>query len=126
MLIGLSGVNMQRRTLLKQLGTASAVAVGFSGSAAAAPEGELGIDRQIDVSNLEGAFALAELLDDVDLEALHDDVDPWEVKLDISAEAESVNPASTCGDPLVDPFQDFCTVCCGSECFCVVCCCVNC
>lgn len=117
---------MQRRTLLKQLGAAGAVAVGFSGSAAAAHRGGIGIDREIDVSDLEGTYALAELADDADLEALAADVDPEEVRFDISAEAETVTPSSDCDDSLRDPFEDPCSVCCDSTCPCVVCCCFNC
>lgn len=103
MLIGMSGVSMQRRTLLKQFGTAGAAAAGFSGVATATSGREfgvdpqdLGIDRQIDVADVEGAVPLAELLEPADLDGLPDDVDPWEAHLQIGQDVDSIEVQSDC------------------------------
>lgn len=103
MIIGESGVSMQRRDLLKQLGAAGAAAVGFSGVAVAtsgpdlAFEGrDIGVDRRIDVSDRAGAVPLAELLDPTELDGLSEDLDPWATRLQIGREVDSIQVESDC------------------------------
>lgn len=112
---------MKRRTLVRGLGTASVAAAGFSGSAAAAPDVELGIEREVDVSDVEGVTTLEELLDEEDLEALDEDVNPSEVRYQVSPEAESFDVGTACHN-----YSWLCSICCGGFCPCVVCCCTNC
>ena len=86
---------MKRRTLIRQLGTASVATATFVGSAAA--ERPLGhVDREIDVSDVSGAVPLADLLDEDEVAALPDDVDPWSATITVAEETDSVAPSECC------------------------------
>lgn len=81
---------MQRRTLLKGIGTAAAASAGFAGSAAARPALGVELDRPLDVSDVSGQVALADLLDEVELRQFDGDVNPHEVTLVVTEEADTI------------------------------------
>lgn len=81
---------MQRRTLLKGVGTAAAATAGFAGSAAARPALDVELDRPLDVSDVSGRVALADLLDESELRRLDGDVDPHAKRLVVSEETDTL------------------------------------
>lgn len=107
---------MKRRTLVRKLGAAGIATTAISGSAGAdrPPIDDLGIDREFDVSSIEGQVTLDELLEPAEVESLPDDVDPSGYTLTI-APAADVTTLSHC-----------CPFCCGDQVFkqCNCSCCV--
>lgn len=87
---------MQRRTLLKGVGTAAAATAGLAGSAAARPALGVELDRPLAVSDVSGQVALADLLDESELRRLDGDVDPTDVTLVVSETADTIDPADDC------------------------------
>ena len=88
---------MKRRTLVKQLGTASLATTTLVGSAAA--ERPLGhVDREIDVSDLEGRVPLVDVLEEEELGDLADDVDPESAALTIDSDVGVLNVGEDCCD----------------------------
>lgn len=85
---------MKRRTMLRKLGAAGIATTALSGSAVAAERpadlGDLGVDRDIDVSSVDGQVSLAELLEPGDVESLADDVDPSAHTLTVAPEADVI------------------------------------
>lgn len=84
---------MQRRSVLKRLGAAGLTAGLASTPASAAVEGpDLGIEDQLDVSDVSGTVPLEDLLDgpveeevsDEFLDWLDDDVDPAKLQLTVN------------------------------------------
>lgn len=101
---------MQRRTLLRKFGTGGAVVAGFSGIAAATrpPVTDVGIDRELDVSDVEGAVPLAELLEPSELDHLPDDIDPWRRSVFVESNVATVDPASCCSTGVCCSEVDHC------------------
>ncbi len=113
---------MQRRDLLKKLGTASAATAAFSGAASASLSEGPDLDVEVDVSDVAGDVTLASLLDDAQLAQLSDDVDPSRLGVTIAPETETINPAACCAvcKYRYDPDRCHCSCCawecCGVEC----------
>lgn len=89
---------MKRRTMMRKLGAAGIGAAAISGSATAKRPSvdDLGIDRDIDVSSVEGAVTLDELLEPADVDSLADDVDPSAYKLTVAPDAEVLAIGDCC------------------------------
>lgn len=85
---------MQRRDLLKNLGTAGATTIAVTGAASASRSAEPAVDVEVDVSDVEGDVTLAALLDDEQLAMLPDDVDPTRRGMTIDADTETVDPTA--------------------------------
>lgn len=106
---------MKRRTLIRQLGAAGIGAAAISGTTAAERPSvsDLDIDRELDVSSVEGWVPLAELLEPAELASLPAGVDPSR-PISVAAEADRIT------------VQDCCTLCCrdarkACECICCEC-----
>ena len=93
---------MKRRTLVKQLGTASLATTTLVGSAAASRPA-INIDREIDVSDVSGSVPLAELLDAEELAELPDGVDPWTTSITVAEGTDGIAPSDCC---------DYMPICC--------------
>ena len=88
---------MKRRTLIRQLCTATLATTTLVGSAAAErPAVNLDVDREIDVSDVSGAVPLADLLDEGELASLPDDVDPTAAAIEVAAETDLVASPQCC------------------------------
>lgn len=87
---------MNRRNLLRNIGTAAIGIVAVAGTASASSPADLGIDRTIDVSSVEGDVTLDELLTDEDLERLSDDVDPATQGVTVDATTDEISLAACC------------------------------
>ncbi|PSP79041.1 hypothetical protein BRC81_06095 [Halobacteriales archaeon QS_1_68_20] len=100
---------------MKKVGTATAVSIGLAGTASA--NTTRGFDEAIDVSDVSGRVALADLVDERDVASLDVAVDPHQANLIISDDAITIqNISEDCC-----PHHD----CCGNvddcECECCVC-----
>lgn len=90
---------MKRRTLVRKLGAAGIATTALSAPTAAAgksPVSELGIERELDVTSVEGRVTLDELLEPHELETLPADVDPSERLLTVAPEADSITVQGCC------------------------------
>ncbi len=107
---------MKRRTVLKRVGIASAGAAAATGNAAAkrtsgdSVSGD--IDATIDVSEVSGEVALADVLTDDQLADL--DGDPSTVRLAVDAGVDEIAPSSCCSTGCCD--HDF-----SCDCGCCLC-----
>lgn len=86
---------MKRRTLIRQLGTASLATTTLVGSAAASRP-SLDLDREIDVSGVSGSVPLADVLDDEALAELPEDVDPRAATITVAEDTDVVAPSECC------------------------------
>lgn len=78
---------VQRRTLLKGIGTAATATAGLAGSASARPGVEL--DRELDVSDVSGVVPLADLLDEAERRQFGG-VDPSGAKVVVAEETDTI------------------------------------
>lgn len=88
---------MKRRTLVRKLGAADIGAAAISGTATARRPAvsAIDIDRELDVSTVEGETTLGELLEPRDVAELSADVDPSR-RVSVAAEADVITLGSRC------------------------------
>lgn len=107
---------MKRRTVLKRVGIASAGAAAATGNAAAKRAGAnrvaAELDSPLDVSDVTGEVALADVLTDDQLADL--DGDPSTVRLAVDAGVDEIAPSSCCSTGCCD--HDF-----SCDCGCCLC-----
>lgn len=96
---------MKRRALIRNIGAAGIATAALSGSTAAQRPsiGDLDIERELDVSSVEGWVTLDELLEPDELRALPTHLDPSERLLTVAPEADTIT------------IQDCCAVCCNRQ-----------
>lgn len=104
---------MKRRTLIRKVGAAGIATAALSGSATAERPSvsDLDIDRELDVSSVEGWVPLAELLEPEEVASLPAGVSPSR-PISVAATADSIT------------VQDCCELCCTDArkaCECVCC-----
>lgn len=109
---------MKRRTLVRQLGTATLATTTLVGSAAA---NRSTLDREIDISGVSGSAPLADVLDEEALAELPDDVDAGAATVTVAEDAAVVESASDCCDYMPLCCRDIdCPKTCGC-CYCYQC-----
>lgn len=88
---------MKRRTLVRKLGAAGIGAAAISGTAAARrpPVSDIGIDRELDVSSVEGETTLEQLLEPQDVAELPADVD-LSRRVTVAAKADVITLGDCC------------------------------
>lgn len=114
---------MNRRTILKRIGTVGVATVGITGTAAASSVQNHNVEHRLDVSAVSGEVKLGTLVDgDIEaqlsgetLAALAGDTDPANVRISVDPRAETI------------ALSECCEFCCNNDhdlecpCFCCVC-----
>lgn len=107
---------MKRRTLMRKLGAAGIGAAAIAGPTAGErpTAADLGVERELDVSSVDGWVTADELLEPRDLETVPDDVDPSEVWVTVAPEADVVTLGECCDYccwPAIQPCDCDCCDC---------------
>ncbi len=109
---------MKRRTLIRQLGAAGIVTATISGSATAKRPsiGDLDIDREFDVSSVEGWVAIGELLEPEEIASLPAGLNATE-RIGVEPEADSITVEDCCAVCCKTALQYECCTCCYCDSF---------
>lgn len=116
---------MKRRTLIRQLGSAALASTAVAGTSMAA---DSSVDlSSVDIPNVDEPTLLVDLLDDDELAALDDDVDPTRIR--VVGDAGQLYDVDDGGPHYEDPYACAIGCCetplqCPSDC--TTCSCVNC